>query len=268
MSKKKKKNTNYKTNKQPATQLNPKQVNPLTLVLIAAVLIVAIVGTVFIVKDYNNNTSNVAPTVPADVNPAGNDTEDIAKYLNEKYGVEFVHEFTSAGASVFSAEGLPGLVQVFRREVVQSFDANLDHLFTDVYADNGYMIINMQKAVDYYKEFISVDFGNCKYMTYIDIIANPSSVTKSTPYTQYLKAIENLSIPELIILTDKTLSEEERATLKNELTEMGTPIAIRVFTMDSKMQAQCNPGDIMQVGSTHKDVQYYEILNADHILED
>lgn len=272
MSKNKKhKNSNYKTTKQfKAVANTPKKttIQPLTVALIAVVLIVAILGSLAMFTDVFNTKEPIAPTVSIEENPSGNDTKDIERWLKEKYGMDFVHEFSSAGASVFSADGLPGLVQVFRREVVQSFNSNIDHLFTDIYADNGYMIVNMQKAIDYYKEFITVDLGNHTYLTYIDIIANPSKVKADTPYPQYLDAIAELSIPELIILTDKTLSEEEKNTLGNEMKAIGKPVAVRVFTMPTEQQSKVGPGDIMQLGSGYKDVQYREIFNADHLLEE
>ena len=271
MSKNKKhKNSNYKTTNQSKAVANtPKKttIQPITVVLIAVVLVVAILGSLAMFTDVFKGEPT-APTVPVEQNAAGNDIEDIARWLKEKYGAEFTHEFTSAGASVFSADGLPGLIQVFRREVIQDMDTNRSHLFTDIYADNGYMIVNMQKAVDYYKEFITVDFGNHTYLTYLDIIANPSKVTPATPYTQYLDVIAELSIPELIILTDKPISDEEKATLANEMKAMGKPIAVRVFTLPAELQSKVTPGDIMQLGTGYKDVQYREIFNADHLLEE
>ena len=271
---KKRKNSNYKTTKTHATPMSASKntpakphIQPLTIILIAVILAVAILGSLIMFTDVFKGEP-VAPTVPVEQNAAGNDTEDIARWLKEKYGAEFTHEFTSAGASVFSSDGLPGLIQVFRREVVQGLDDKRSHLFTDVYADNGYMIVNMQKAVDYYKEFITVDFGNHTYMTYLDIIANPSKVTPSTPYAQYLEVIAELSIPELIILTDKTLSEEEKVTLGNEMKAIGKPVAVRVFTLPTELQSKVTPGDIMQLGTGYKDVQYREIFNADHLLQD
>lgn len=270
MSKKHKKNANYKTkpNAQPKT---PEQNHWLTIGLVAVVLLVAIIGSIFIIKKMsgaNSSPSPVAPTVPIEENPAGNDTEDIAKYLKEKYNIEFTHEFTSSGGSVFSAENLPGLVQVFRREIVQSFDSSIAHLFTDTYADNGYMIVNMNKAATYYDEHLSGDFGNYTILTYIDIIANPSEVTVNTPYEQYLQSIANLSIPELIILTDKILTDEEKATLAKDMTALGTPITVRVFTLDADKQNLVTPSDIMPLGSGDKDVQYYKTFNANHLIEE
>lgn len=275
MSKNKKhKNSNYKTNKaKPVAKTKhdtaeKKTTQPITIVLIVAVLLVAIVGSLFMFTDVFSFKQPTAPTVPLEENPAGNDVEDITKWLNEKYGLEFNHEFTSAGASVFSADGLAGMVQVFRREVVQEFDTSIDHLFTDIYADNGYAIVNMQKSVDYYKNFITIDLGNHTCMTYVDIIANPSKVNVNTPYEQYLDIIAELTIPEFIILTDKELSDEEKAQLGEEMKAIGKPVAVRVFTLEASQQSLVTPGDIMQLGSGHKYVQYREIFNADHLLEE
>lgn len=266
MSKKnKKKNSNYQT-KTPKQPTATSRSNLLTIVLIVAVLLVSVIGCIFIINRNDKPNQPTAPIVPVDQNPAGNDTDDMAKYLNEKYGMEFTHEFTSAGASVFSAEGLPGLVQVFRREVIQTFDSSIAHLFTDAYADNGYMIVNMKKAAEYYEERISGDFGNCTFLTYIDIIANPSKVTADTTYPQYLNDIANLSIPELIILTDKILSDEEKVAIENDMIALGTPIAVRVFTIEAEEQPQVGPSDIMQLGAGYKDVQYRQIFNANHLL--
>ena len=264
MSKNKKKNRNYKTTKQPAAP-QKKSVNKTTIILIAVVLLVALIGTIFVVKDIHDN--NTAPTVSTDINAAGNDTEHIAKYLKEKYGIDFTHEFTTSGASIFSADGLPGLIQVFRREVVQDVDTSLSYLFTDIYADNGYLIVNMQKSVDYYESKTEVDFGNSTFMTYIDIVANPSKVTADTTYEEYLRIIKEISIPHLIILTDKEMSEDELQELEEDMKSLGHPLTVRVFTLDADTQAKMDPGTIMAYGSTYKDVQYYKIFNADHLLE-
>lgn len=240
--------------------------NTLTIILIAAIVLVAVAGTILLLRNPPQQATPTAPVVSVEQNAAGNDTEDMARYLKEKYNMDFVHEFTSAGASVFSADSLPGLIQVFRREVVQTFDEAFADKFTDIYADNGYMIVNMNKAVDYYKDKLSGDFGNHTFLTYIDIVANPSSVTAETPYTVYLTAISNMSIPHLIILTDKVLTDEEKATLTAEISTIKTPVAVRVFTLDKETQSEVTPGDIMQLGSGYKDVQYYNIFNAEHLL--
>lgn len=268
MSKKHKKHSYHKSTSDAPLKTSIKN-NWLTIILITAVLLIAIVGLICLIKgtsDANPSPAPTAPTVSIEENPAGNDVEDIQRYLKEKYNMEFTHEFTSAGASIFSAEGLPGLVSVFRREIMQSFDSSVSHLFTDAYADNGYMIVNMQKAATYYNERMSVDFGNHTILTYIDIIANPSKITVDTPYEQYLKEIANMSIPELIILTDKTLSQEDAALLDKEMTALGTPVAVRVFTMEAENQHLVTPSDIMQLGSGYKDVQYRKIFNADHLI--
>lgn len=266
MSKNKKKNRNYQTTKQQPVKPQKEPISKTTIVLIVAVLLVAIIGAIFIFTDINQN-DNKAPIVSTDINSAGNDTEHIAKYLKEKYHMDFTHEFTTSGASIFSADGLPGLIQVFRREVVQELDESRAYLFTDMYADNGYLIVNMQKSVDYYKSKTKIDFGNATFLTYIDIVANPSKVNADTTYEEYLRIIKDVSIPHLIILTDKTMSEEELSTLESEMKALGHPLAVRVFTLDAETQAKMDPGTIMAYGSTHQDVQYYKMLNADHLLD-
>lgn len=268
MSKKHTKNANYKTktNTQPESS---QSAHWLTIGLVSIVLVATIIGSIIIIKEMSGNNSftpTIAPTVPIEENIAGNDTDDIAKYLKEKYNMEFTHEFTSAGASVFSSDNLPGLIQVFRREVVQSLDPSIAHLFTDAYADNGYMIVNMKRAATYYSKHLSGDFGNHTLLTYIDIVANPSEVTVNTPYEQYLQSIANLSIPELIILTDKILTDDEKATLDQDMQKLGTPVTVRVFTLDAAKQNQVTPSDIMPLGSGDTNVQYYKTFNANHLI--
>lgn len=205
---------------------------------------------------------NTAPTVPIDDTPVST-IKNMTTWLNEKYNVEFTHEFTSAGASVFSAESLLGLVQCFNRNTVQQVHPELAHLYTEPYADNGYMIINNTKAAAYYRNATHVDFGVSRILCYIDIIADPSSVTKDMSYEDYLSVINGISIPECIILTDKTLSSDELEQLEKDLIATGNPVAIRVFTMEADKQAEVAPSDIMQLGSGYKDVQYRKVLNAD-----
>lgn len=204
-----------------------------------------------------------APTVPVDTNVADSDAERMKLYLNKKYNMNFTHEFTSAGASVFSAESLLGLVQCFNRNTVQQVHPELAHLYTEPYADNGYMIINNTKAAAYYRNATHVDFGAYRILCYVDIIADPSGVTKDMAYETYLNTINGISIPECIILTDKTLRSDELEQLEKDLISTGNPVAVRVFTMEADKQAEVAPSDIMQLGSGYKDVQYRKILNVE-----
>ena len=211
----------------------------------------------------SSSLDTTAPTVSVDTSVADSDAEKMKQYLNKKYNIDFTHEFTSAGASVFSAEGLPGLVQCLNRDAAQQIHPELAHLYTEPYADNGYVIINNAKVAAYYRDATRVDFGVSRILCYIDIIADPSSVTKDMSYENYLSVINGTSIPECIILTDKTLSRDELDQLERDFSVIGSPVAVRVFTMEANKQDEVGPSDILQLGSGHKDIQYYKALNAD-----
>lgn len=263
---KNKKNANYKPAKQQPTKSNT---NALTIGLIAAVLVVAGVIGFFVARPYfKPEDTTVAPTVPVEQNAAKNDTEDMCKYLEEKYGIKFEYVDTTTGMSLYAADGLHGLVAVMRKDVVHGIDGVKPELFTEKYADNGYLLVNQKKAIDYYSQFIEgIDLGTCKLMAYVDIVVNPSKVTADMSYTDYLQAIEGLTIPQLIVLTDKDVPETDLLALEKNVESKGEPITLRVFKCSAEIQAVATPSDILVVNIDSDDVLYYKRLNQEDYFE-
>lgn len=235
---------------------------PLTITLIVAVL--AGIITLAIVLNKHTQESPSSPTAIAPVdenNPSGNNVLHAEKYLEEKYGLDFIYADSGGGVSLFDAEGLLGTVAIMRREVIHELIPNQKDLFTDIYGDNAYLIINQQKASEYYQQFINVDLGTHKILTYIDINVNPSSVKADTPFVEYLNIVKGIAVPELIILTDKELSKTELNSIEDALKKTKQPTTVRVCTLPPDIQKIATPNSILRLGSDWEDVQYYKKIN-------
>lgn len=243
--------------KQKSTKISS---NTITIILSILITVIALVTALIWWGPWNG--SNHSDSAPIDKNnPAGNDVAHAEQYLEEKYGIDFVYADSTSGMSLFDSADLMYTVAIMRREVVHTMPNVKKELFTDIYADNGYLIVNQKRAADYYKQFIDADLGNYTILTYIDIIANPSSVDPNMLFPTYLKTIKDLSIPELIILTDKEVSLETFASITQALEKTGNPTNIRIVTCDADTQSHMTPNTVMIMGAFHDDVQYFERIN-------
>lgn len=269
-SKKKRKNSNYRTPKKsthaPVQKTKNDSNNKLTIALIATVLIAAIALVLIMWQPW----ADKLPSAPVDPNnSAGNNIEHAEKYLEEKYGLDFMYVDSTEGMSLFDAEGIPGTVAIMRREVVHSIEGVQKNLFTDMYADNGYLIVNQASAKEFFQQFVKdEDLGNYTILSYIDIIANPSAVTPDMSFAEYLDVVKELSIPEFILLTDKELSSETLKNIEDRVAATERPVTMRVVTCSQEIQQKATPNSIMIMGSGHKDVQYFMRINQEGMWGD
>ncbi len=106
--------------------------------------------------------------------------EKAEQYLEEKYQKEFSLENDYGQLMEFTTPGEGSNIKVATLGYIRK-DNTLDwSLYTTEFVDDGYVIFNQDKLVDYFEQFVDEQYGDTKLAVTYSAIAMPSDVTLDT----------------------------------------------------------------------------------------
>lgn len=249
-----------KTNTDKARKsISPKSISWLTPALLVAIVSIALV-CIFLIPNVSTSNDDI-------ISETGNNLTEMAEYLMQKYddGFSYVAD-ANGGVSLFYSNKT-GEIAVMQTETFLE-NANVNKaLYTNKYADNGYLFANQKDVVQYYTNLLNMDLGAYRIYVLNDLPADPSTVTPATPYKDYAAAIANLSPVRVLILTDKALTEDEVSHINTKIKETGIPTMLRVAKYPADKQETATAGIILAKWS-QQEVLIHENINTDFFETD
>lgn len=233
------------------------QNNQMWLTITLTIIIVAVaVAVIFIIPNIHSGHNDV-------ISESGNNLTEMAEYLAQKYNDGFSHVGDANGGLSLFYSSKTGEIAVVKSDDFLSAVTIDKSLYSEKYADNGYLSFKQREIVEYYSNLLSMDLGTHRIIIMNDLTVNPSAIQPTTTYKEYAQIIAKLSPMRVLILTDKTLSEDEIAHMNAKINETGIPTMLRVAKYPAELQDNISAGAILAKWS-QQDIIIHENINTEY----